>query len=93
MIPRWLQVQLALTLWAFWALVAIVGGSAGLSYLTRTTERAFTNDERAYLVSSFAGGQFIAPSQYKYCDGRVFMYFDSRGDVWNHGESCWRVGQ
>lgn len=90
--PKWLQTQLALTLWAFWEFIAIVGGSAGLSYLTRATEDGFTVDERAYLKTSFPGGTFTAPSIYKWCDSSgTFRYFDSRGDIWNHGESCWRM--
>lgn len=89
--PRWLQVQLSVTLWAFWALVIVVGGSYALSRLTASGERPFTLDEKAYLEYTYPGGAFIAASTYKWCDqSGTFRYFDSRGDVWHHNESCWR---
>ena len=88
--PRPLQGALWFTIGFFWFVVVTVGGSYGLSLLVNTHEAPFTLDERAYLSETYPGGTFIAPSQYKWCDGGVFRYFDSRGDVWHHNESCWR---
>ena len=90
MMPRWLQLWLGLSLFCAWAAVLLVAVPFVISQMVSAGEPAFTDEQATYLRESFPGGTFEAQSRYKWCDGRVFMYFDSRGDAWNHGESCWR---
>ena len=51
----------------------------------------FTNDQAAYLREAYPRGAFASKSTYQWCDGRIWVYFDSRGDTWNFGQQCWRV--
>ena len=89
--PRWLRWWLALTLWFFWVLIIVIGMPFVLSQLVNVGEAPFTQEQAVFLSDSFPGGRFVAPNRYRWCDGRAFIYFDSRGDVWNHAESCWRI--
>ena len=91
MMPRWLQWWLGLSLAAAWFLVIVVGGSFALTTAVNSGEQPFTKEQADYLKTAYPGGRFDGPHRYRWCDGRVFIYFDARGDTWNHAEQCWKV--
>ena len=89
--PRWLSLWLGVTLFTFWAVVVLVGVPVLLAQLTNKGERPFDRDERTALQAEYPGGTFPSDSTYKWCDGAKFIYFDSRGDLWHHAETCYRL--
>lgn len=89
--PRWLRWWLTASLALFWAAVLLVGVPFALSRAVNSGEPAFSDEQSRYLKEAYPGGVFISSSQYRWCDGRVFVYFDSRGDSFNYSQSCWRI--
>lgn len=89
--PRWLQLWIGATLGVGWFLFVVVGGSYGLSALTHAGEAPFSAEQQTYLRKAYPDGVFESSSRYRSCDGRVWVYFDSRGDTWQFNQQCWRV--
>lgn len=88
--PRWLAAWVGISLAVWWSIALLIGVPFLLTKLTQSGEQDFTRDQTAYLKEQFPGGTFTAPSEYKWCDGRMWVFFDSRGDTWNVGASCWK---
>lgn len=89
--PRWVRWLVVLTVLEVQAILVFVVAPFLLSQAVKAGEPSFTPDQRSYLSETYPGGTFTSASLYKWCDGRLFLYFDSRGDSFNYAQSCWKV--
>lgn len=91
MMPRWLQYLVAAGAISWLALLIFVGFPFAMSKLVTAGEQPFSREQREYLTKAYPGGALTSPSEYRWCDGRVFVHFNSRGDSYHFNAPCWKV--